>query len=134
MILIELNRDIRNSRIDSYEAITILKENKHEDQETTKAILQGLNHKAKSHNPFKGEKGRQWAISSLCIWPLPNARTRQSSDDHGVHNNLTRKSGFHVGLTQPFIPVRCCKRAVQQSSLSSQRVDIKSVPYKALNT
>ena len=111
-----------------------MKENKHEDQETTKAILQGLNDKAKSQNLFKGESWRQWIISSLRIWPLPIARIKQSSNDHGVHNNLTRIPGFHVGVTQPFIPVRCCKRVVQQSNLSSQRVDIKSVPHKVLNT
>ena len=57
MILIELNRDSRNSRIGSYEAIVIMEEPKREDQDTTKSISQGLNDKAKSHNPFKNEKG-----------------------------------------------------------------------------
>ena len=58
MILIELNSDIWNSWIGSYEAIVVGKGNKREDQETTKAILQGFNDKAKSHNPFKSEKKR----------------------------------------------------------------------------
>ncbi len=73
MILIEPEKDMRNSWIGSYEAIVVVKENKREDQETIKAILEGLNDKSKSHNPFKSGQWRWWAICSLCICLLPKA-------------------------------------------------------------
>lgn len=56
MILIELDRDIRNSWIGSYEAVVVVNENKRGDRETAKAILEGLNDNAESHNLFKSEE------------------------------------------------------------------------------
>lgn len=95
MILIESSMDMGNSWVGSYEAIIVVKESKPEDQETTKGMIQGLNHKSISHNPFKSGRMGWCAISTLCICLVPKAQTRKSFDDHGVHKKMTQKSQSH---------------------------------------